>query len=82
VTYPHHPLYKQTVKVLRRAGNRAYPEPCYWIELPDGTRAELRVSWIEVVEPDEATTALDERIFEPRGENFHAMLSGSREGGG
>ncbi len=47
VTHPHHPLYNQIVKVLRKAGNSAYPEPCYLIELPDGTRAELPLSWAE-----------------------------------
>jgi len=51
VTHPHHPLYNQTVNVLRRAGNPAYPEPCYLIKLPDGTRAELPVSWAEAVDP-------------------------------
>ena len=47
VTHPHHPLYNQIVKVLRKAGNPVYPEPCYLIELPDGTRAELPLSWAE-----------------------------------
>jgi hypothetical protein len=39
VIHPHHPLYNHIVKVLRRAGNSAYPEPCYPIELPDGNGA-------------------------------------------
>ena len=47
MTHPHHPLYNQVVKVLRRAGNSAYPDPCYLIELTDGTRAELPCSWAE-----------------------------------
>lgn len=38
-------MYNQIVKVLRLAGNPAYPEPCYLIELPDKTRAELLCSW-------------------------------------
>ena len=43
--HPHHPLNNQIVKVLRRAGNKFYPEACYLISLPDGTRAEIPVSW-------------------------------------
>lgn len=54
VTHPHHPLYNQIVKVLRRAGNPAYPESCYLIELPDKTRAELLCSWAVPVAQDES----------------------------
>lgn len=57
VTHPYHPLYNQIVNVLRRAGNPAYPEPCYLIELPDGTRAELPVSWAEIVDPSDPPPA-------------------------
>ncbi len=53
VTHPHHPLYNQVIKVLRRAGNLAYPEPCYLIELPDQTRAELPCSWAIPAVPGE-----------------------------
>jgi hypothetical protein len=45
VTHPHHPLYNQNVKVLRRAGHPAYPGPRCLIELPDGTRAEIPTAW-------------------------------------
>ncbi len=38
-------MYNQIIKVLRLAGNPSYPEPCYLIELPDRTRAELPCSW-------------------------------------
>ncbi len=47
VTHPHHPMYNQNVKVLRRAGHPAYPEPSYLIELPDGSRAEIPRVWTE-----------------------------------
>jgi len=55
VTHPHHPLYNQVIKVLRRAGNPAYPEPCYLIELPDQTRAELPCSWATPAVPGECS---------------------------
>jgi len=49
-------LYNQVVKVLRLAGNPAYAEPCYLIELPDKTRAELPCSWAAAI--IQAETAL------------------------
>jgi hypothetical protein len=64
VTHPHHPLYNQVVKVLRLAGNPAYPEPCYLIELPDGSRAELPCSWAVPASAAEPLTACSPRAPE------------------
>lgn len=60
VTHPHHPLYNQIVKVLRRAGHPAYPEQCYLIELPDGTRANLPTAWTTSVTGGEASELTSE----------------------
>lgn len=51
--------------MLRRAGNPAYPEPCCLIELPDGTRAKLPVSWAEVVNPSDPPPVFSDHELTP-----------------
>ena len=55
--HPHHPLTGQVVRVVRQTGHSAYAERRWVIELDDGIRLSIPLSWAEPVTEKSAPTS-------------------------
>ena len=56
--HPNHPLAGQVVRVVRQTGHSAYAERRWVIELDDGIRLSIPLSWAEPVTEESAPTSV------------------------